>query len=337
MYQFWRKLTDVVHNYEPTDNGLILIRGDYKTSFLEILDLESYSSVQIDKDTAYDFINLYDRVIFTNKLANKSYVFNKKSKVASELPYTLHIKGYKNNDRYLCYSEIDNQECFLIISLDTLNVLDKYAVELDLGLIHSFLEYGIVWSKRKTGTVSLTQLPNKEVWKLNTGDYVKAQTPMPLIDNVYVHENRIYTLCGHHIICTSLDGTLVWNRELEFRPVILEIDKNMGYMVSSNNVAALNLNNGSTFYSKKMNQIIWQGYELFFQGFHPRIYNQKLWCTIQTNGLNFVAALNMENGALEWLQNIETPHFINPPKFDDKRMFILDNGGNLFIYDKTTG
>jgi outer membrane protein assembly factor BamB len=215
--------------------------------------------------------------------------------------------------------------------------LSKYGVDPDMGLTHTFIERGTISSKRKNGTISLTEFPNKEIWKLKIVDYVNAQTPMPTIDNVYFHDNKIYTLCGHNIICTSLNGTLVWNCKLEFRPTFLEMDKNIGYIVSSNNLVILNLNNGTIFYSRKMNQINWLGHEYSFHGFRPQLHDQKLWCPLQTNGLNFVACLNPENGVLEWLQNIETPHFIQPPKFDDNKMFILDNGGNLFIYDKTTG
>jgi hypothetical protein len=334
MFSYSNKITNVIHNYEPIDNGIILIKGDHEKSFLEVINFENESLLQIKDDTAYDFINLHNNIVFTNKLADKSYAFNKISGKVGRLPYTLHIKGLRYKDQYLCYSQIDDHECWVVLSTDSLDILSQYPTDLGLGAVHTFLGDKFISQNQRKGLIALYAFSNIELWKLDISQHAKTENnKLNIIDSTYFHENRIYILCGHTIICTSIDGNILWKNELSFRPFIMGIDKNTGYIISSNKLVSLDLTTGHINYSKKNDTITWSEKKLHFHGSHPQIHNEKLWCNVQTSGHNFIASIEPQSGNVEWLMNITTPYFITPPKFKNDKMYILDNGGNLFAYE----
>lgn len=337
MYTFSNKISQVINNYEPVEDGLILIRGTHETCFLEYLNDEDKLLVKIEQDTAYDFVNFGSNLLFTNKEASKTYAYNKTNQSLNLLPYILHLKGHRDSDKYFCYTEIDGKNCFTIISLDSFMVVDNFPVEISFGVIDSFFGTGIVSSKKRNGIVGLIKFPNEIVWQLNVphllNNDINLKAPISFIE-VDKLKNRAYIICLESILCLTLDGKILWITDIKFKSSQIHIRNNEGYIITSDNFVKLDLETGKINISKKIGHISFQSKKLSFQGHSPQIFDGLLWCTLQTSGYSFIAALEPESGNLEWLQNVPTSNFINAPRFYRNKMYVLDTGGDLFIYKK---
>lgn len=331
MYRFKERITGVIHNYEPQGDSLILIKGNHQESFLQIVHGEGI--ITIDEDTAYDFVCAKENILFTNKTSTATYSHNTLSGRTTKLPYTLHIKGLKNDNEYLCYAEVNGKECFLVISLESLEEVRSYPVDPGYGVIDFFTDTIFISSKKRQAIVALYEFPNRERWKVNLHELASQEDKKTSIDAIHVANNSLVILFGHSVVCLSFAGTLKWIAQLTFRPVFIDLNGNRGMCVSFNNFCTIDLETGEVVTSTKIEHIEWKGRTLPFNGSHPQSRNGQLWCTIQTSGYNFIAALNQGTGAVEWVQHVETPHFISPPKFHKDNLYILDTGGNLFVYE----
>ena len=96
----------------------------------------------------------------------------------------------------------------------------------------------------------------------------------------------------------------------------------------------IDLSNGQIEFEKKLEPIKIQGQQLRFDGYGTTYYKGLVWCCIASHGYNFVAALYPENGEVVWLELVNTPHTLQPPKFHENRMYVLDDGGTLHIYEQ---
>lgn len=337
MYTLSSKISQVIHYYEPHEEGLILIRGTHEKSFLEFLNEKGDELAKVEQDTAYDFLSIGNNILFTNKQAVRTYSYNRVNKNLNMMPYVLHLKGHRNNDEYFCYAEVNGKECFVVISLDSLIIINELSIDINLGMIDSFLGDRIVSSKKRNGIVGLIEFPNNIIWQLNIPQVLKMDIESKIsISSVYVDKttSRIYVIYNHNVICVSLNGEILWITDIKFRSNQMHVKNNEGYIVAFDNFIKMDLDTGRIKISKKIENILFASKEFIFQGHSPQIFNGSLWCPVQTNGYNFVTALNPDSGVLEWWQNVATPHFINTPTFYKSKMYILDTGGNLFIYSK---
>jgi len=334
MYIFKEKITRVVHNYEPFDDSLILIRGNHQESFLQLIDNEGIVT-SVNNDTAYDFVSANENILFTNKTSSATYSYNKNSGSTIKMPYVLHIKGLKSGDNYLCNAEIEGKECVLVVSLDSLKEIRSYPIGLGLGGVDVFIDDVFLSSKKRQGVIALFEFPNRELWKLNIHEFTDQENDKTSIDEIQVFNDSFVVLFGYSLVCISFKGVVNWITKLAFRPITIDLSEKRGTCVSSSNFCTIDLDSGKVLKSTKLEAIEWAGLKLPFVGSNPRTFNNQLWCTIQANGYNFIAALNQLTGDLAWLQNIETPHFISPPKFHKDSLYTLDTGGNLFVYKKS--
>lgn len=98
----------------------------FDSDFSEIFELEQ---------TSYDFFLYKSSLFFTSQIITtdnggkilKSYHLDIRSKGIEELPYTLHIKGIHNEDKYLCFgnngfASNDKDSHYFLIDLNTFKV-----------------------------------------------------------------------------------------------------------------------------------------------------------------------------------------------------------------------
>jgi hypothetical protein len=338
MYRFERKIEDVIHNYQPYEDGLILIRGSHERSYLEFIDKDGLELQKIEQVTAYDFIRANNRIIFTNKEATETFTCDLHSKKIDILPYVLHIKGHRNDDEYLCYSQFEKEECFLIISLNTLDIVKKAPLEISLGTIDAFLGEKVITSKKRSGKIALVDISNHHsVWQLDIPSFSKKPIESKVgIDSVYINDKKdqIYVLFGSRVICLKFSGEIFWTVDLEFRPTRMHINGDIGYIITSGKMVKIDLLTGQVIFSRKMEDIEWAGQKLVFQGSQLEFFKNLLWCPVQTSGHNFICAVDPESGETKWIHNINAPHFINLPKFYNDKMYVLDTGGNLYFFSQ---
>ncbi len=297
MYRICNQIiTGIVHNYEPVINGVIAITGDFKKSFLQFFADDTSPSLKIDFDTAYDFVLAENKILFTNKVSTRSYFFDLNSKKINLLPYVLHIKGLRCGNDYLCYSEEDDQECWLTISLESLQIIDKYASPLGFGSVDVFLGDSFLSCKKRQGIIARFDLPSNECsWQTDIKNALMLQPNHKIeIDQVVIVGSQVIAIANCMLLAFDLsNGRLIWKRELSFRPIALSIRNTKGYIVTGNHFSVIDLDSGKVLLDKKL-----------------------------------------EDGSVMWIENVNTPHSIHPPKFHDDRMYILDTGGTLHIYEK---
>ena len=59
-----------------------------------------------------------------------------------------------------------------------------------------------------------------------------------------------------------------------------------------------------------------------------------LWYEVFISGYAFILAIDPETGEYKWIHKVETYERVMDIKFYDDKMFLLDSGNTLFIYEE---
>lgn len=330
-------ITDVLYNFTPINEGLILIRGD-KEGYIEFLDKNYSLNETIQIDSAYDFLVYQQKLLFTNSEGTKSWLYSLENGHLEQCTYVLHLPGIKSKDQYLCPANNPN-ETHLIISLRDFLIIKDLGNNLGLGNLIYFDDHLFISTKNRKGQIFQSDFFNTKIWEIDlseTASYTNYDGyHRGEIDQVYVVNELVIVVAKVFILAYDFNsGDLLWKHEFDYRPNALAIHGTEGFILVGAQYAIIDLTSGKVIYELKLDDFEFRGHKLQFDGY-GRLYHEGLiWCCIQTSGYHFVAALYPENGEVVWLENVNTPHSIKSPVFYEDRMYILDSGGTLHIYEK---
>jgi hypothetical protein len=199
-----------------------------------------------------------------------------------------------------------------------------------------YFEGGVIRFMKGHPTILLAASNFEVLWEKDLNDLCHQADEEEGIDDVYKAGEKIIVLAKRLIIALdSGNGNLLWHQRLSFPPIALSVHESEAYMLAGQHFAVIDLNSGQIALDKKLEDFVFNGRTLQFDGY-GRVYHEGLvWCCLQTNGYYFVAAIYPEDGRVVWLEHVNTPHSIHPPKFKEDKMYVLDTGGNLHIYQKS--
>jgi outer membrane protein assembly factor BamB len=333
-------ISGIIHHYEPSQGEIVAIMGNDRESFLNLISEGRSQSSKIDLDTAYDFVTARDKIVFTNKTASKTYSYDRMSREVKQLSYVLHIKGLRCDKNYFCYSEVQNEERWILISLDSLEILRTYPLSTGFGTVDCFFGDSILSCKKREGIIGRFSLSSgKCIWQTDLKTLPGTSTSSvtsAAIDQIYAIGESIIVV-AELLICrlNQSDGRLIWKQDFHYRPVALTFQNSHGYIVTGHHYAVIDLHSGNLLIDKNLEDFTFHQQKLQFDGY-GRIYHEGLvWCCLHTNGYYFVAAIYPEDGSVVWLEHVNTRYSIHPPRFHEDKMYILDTGGNLHIYQKS--
>ena len=288
------------------------IRYNYVNNDVIIFNLESLE----DKYT-YDRTFIYDRrkktLIFKGKI--ELILFSKKCFDGNIL--------YSNTNENIIIFDILKGEILKKIDKSTIGVTllvtEKYVVK-------KYNPYIYIYVK---SDYSLLRQQNIQ-------DFFPDKEELCIYE-IYSYRDTFIIIAGIGIVCISQkDGHLLWR--LNKGAFTMEIVGNLGYVCTGLSLYWVNLDTGEKHgYGRKYDRLPDFEYngETHWPSGHRVVYHKGLlWYRVYSSGESFILAIDPETGEYKWIHKVETYEKVMDIKFYDDKMFLLDSGNTLFIYEE---
>jgi outer membrane protein assembly factor BamB len=270
------------------------------------------------------------------------------------LGYNLRGWDYKNNKRVDLFHDkfyVLHTDSFLISKMVNLKerVVDYFISFFSSGICDAqkinFPSYPILFRDNKficmKGKIYIYDWINKTLILDADFSEIGSYTDMlgrfykGEVKNVYLYKNKVIVLAGAAIVTFDLNtGEKLWQHTKTPTYWDMAINDHLGYLSTNAAWGILNLTTGDYEFKGKFPDIQYNGKNLWSTGGELTYHDNLLWLNVFTNGLSFLVAMNPQNGTYEWVEKVETTEAINPPKFHGNRMYLLDTGRTLHVYEK---
>jgi outer membrane protein assembly factor BamB len=159
------------------------------------------------------------------------------------------------------------------------------------------------------------------------------------IYRVYYHQDKIIASISRAIIALNpQSGELLWKIDFEdYTPVDIVFDGNKGYM---GDIAyyVIDIDKGEVILKSRFDENIEiEGDKIRWvtSGSGLVLHQGFLWCVFGENKRCYLAKINPVNGKLLDAMSLDTQApSAKPPVFNENRVYILDQDGELFIYEE---
>ena len=288
------------------------IRYNYVNNDVIIFNLESLE----DKYT-YDRTFIYDR-------RKKTLIF--KGKIE------LILFSKKCFDGNILYSNTnENIIIFDILKGEILKKIDKPIIGVTLLVTEKYVIKGYdpyIYIYVKSDYSLLRQQ--------NIQDFFPDKEELCIYE-IYSYRDTFIIIAGIGIVCISQkDGHLLWR--LNKGAFTMEIVGNLGYVCTGLSLYWVNLDTGEKHgYGRKYDRLPDFEYngETHWPSGHRVVYHKGLlWYRVYSSGESFILAIDPETGEYKWIHKVETYEKVMDIKFYDDKMFLLDSGNTLFIYEE---
>ena len=157
------------------------------------------------------------------------------------------------------------------------------------------------------------------------------------IYSVHPYKNTFIVIAKMGIVCLSQkDGSLIWKVNSGART--MEIVGNLGYVCTGLSLYWVNLDTGEKYgYGRKYDRLPdfeYNGETYWPAGYRVVYHKGLLWYEVFISGYAFILAIDPETGEYKWIHKVETYERVMDIKFYDDKMFLLDSGNTLFIYEE---
>lgn len=181
----------------------------------------------------------------------------------------------------------------------------------------------------------------EQLWQQDLSEYLKrysdGKEKQGKINQVKLYKDSLIVVSDGGVLRLALEtGEIIWKVKGYTRT--MEIVENIGYCCSGLSLWKLNLETGEEsgygWEYHRLPDIKWNG-RTYWPGGHEVIYHEGLlWYSVFASGHSFLVAINPHDGHYKWVHHVETNEKIDSPKFHNNKMFLLDTGGTLHIYEK---
>lgn len=132
------------------------------------------------------------------------------------------------------------------------------------------------------------------------------------------------------------DGNVVW--KTDGYAATLEIVDNIGYACTNSALYKIDLDTGEiSGYGWEYHGLptfIYEGQKHWPIGHKVVYHDGLLWYSVYDYGQSFLIAISPENGNYEWIHHVDTHDKTRAPQFYGNKMFLMDTGNTLHIYEK---
>ena len=245
---------------------------------------------------------------------------------------------YIYNNLYYNLSEIDNN---CIYNLVTGEVVGKCKNEIK-GFVKLNTDNHIVTGKYlQTYIYIYIKTDFTLLWQKEMRDFFNneedSENNQLQIQEIYAYKNTFIIVTTFGIVCLNQkDGSLFWKTDSYART--MEIVGNIGYVCTSLSLYKINLDTGEeSGYGWIHDRLpdFEYGDRSYWPAGHRVVYhNGFLWYLVYDAGDSFIIAINPETGDYEWIHKVDTYEKADEIQFYEDKMFVLDTGGYLHIYEK---
>lgn len=291
-----------------------------------------------ETEIRYNYVN-NDVIIFNLESLEDKYTYDR-TFIYDRRKKTLIFKGeiklilYKEEcfDGNILYSSTnENIIIFDILKGEILKKIDKPIIGVTLLVTEKYVIKGYdpyIYIYVKSDYSLLRQQ--------NIQDFFPDKEELCIYE-IYSYRDTFIIIAGIGIVCISQkDGHLLWR--LNKGAFTMEIVGNLGYVCTGLSLYWVNLDTGEKHgYGRKYDRLPDFEYngETYWPAGHRVVYHKGLlWYEVFISGYAFILAIDPETGEYKWIHKVETYERVMDIKFYDDKMFLLDSGNTLFIYEE---
>ena len=288
------------------------VRYYYVNNDVIIFNLESLE----DKYT-YDRTFIYDR-------RKKTLIF--KGEIELNISYIFFNKNILNSNTN------ENIIVFDILKGEILKKIDKPTIGVTLLVTEKY-----VVKKYDPYIYIYVKSDYSLLRQQNIQDFFPGEEDLSILE-IYSYKDTFIIIARVGIVCLSQkDGSLIWKCNYYART--MEIVGHYGYVCTSLSFYRVDLDTGEKYgYGRKYDRLPDFEYngETYWPAGHRVVYNKGLlWYDVHTSKHPFIIAIDPETGNYQWIHEITNSNgYIENIKFYDDKMFLLDSGNTLFIYEE---
>ena len=289
------------------------VRYYYVNNDVIIFNLESLE----DKYT-YDRTFIYDRrrktLIFRGEIElNISYIF-----------FNKNILNSNTNENIIVFD---------ILKGKILNKIDKPTIGVTLLMTEEYVvkkydPYIYIYVKSDYSLVRQQDIQ----------DFFPGEEDLSILE-IYSYKDTFIIIARVGIVCLSQkDGSLIW--KCDHYALTMEIVGHYGYVCTSLSFYRVDLDTGEFYnYNRKYSRLPdfeYNGKNHWPSGHRVVYHKGLLWYRVYSSGESFIIAIDPETANYQWIYKVETYEKVMDIKFYDDKMFLLDSGNTLFIYEEDT-
>ena len=176
------------------------------------------------------------------------------------------------------------------------------------------------------------------LWQQNIQDFFPGEEELSIFE-IYSYKDTFIIIARVGIVCLSQkDGSLIWKCNYYART--MEIVGHYGYVCTSLSFYRVDLDTGEKYgYGRKYDRLPdfeYNGKNHWPAGHRVVYHKGLLWYRVYSSGESFIIAIDPETANYQWIHKVETYEKVMDIKFYDDKMFLLDSGNTLFIYEEDT-
>ena len=176
------------------------------------------------------------------------------------------------------------------------------------------------------------------LWQQNIQDFFPGEEELSIFE-IYSYKDTFIIIARVGIVCLSQkDGSLIWKCNYYART--MEIVGHYGYVCTSLSFYRVDLDTGEKYgYGRKYDRLPdfeYNGKNHWPAGYRVVYHKGLLWYRVYSSGESFIIAIDPETANYQWIHKVETYEKVMDIKFYDDKMFLLDSGNTLFIYEEDT-
>ena len=245
---------------------------------------------------------------------------------------TFHINAYRFYDKNILYNINKNR----VLTFDILKGGILQEKEMSLKGITAFFTYDYIIRYDDIYIYIYVKNNYSLLRQQNIQDFFPKEEEFRIYE-IYPYKDTFIVVTRTGIVCLSQkEGSLIWKVNSGART--MEIVGNLGYVCTGLSLYWVNLDNGEKYgYGRKYDRLPdfeYNGETYWPAGYRVVYHKGLLWYEVFISGYAFILAIDPETGKYKWIHKVETYERVMDIKFYDDKMFLLDSGNTLFIYEE---
>ena len=307
--------------------------------YFQELSLKGEVLWQSEESNVYSYHVNQEVIIFNLKTAEETaediLIYDRKTKkIIFKGKIELYLFSPRFYDKNILYNINKNR----VLTFDILKGGILQEKEISLKGITAFFTYDYIVRYDDIYIYIYVKNDFSLLWQQNIQDFFPGEEELSILE-IYSYKDTFIIIARVGIVCLSQkDGSLIWKCDYYART--MEIVGHYGYVCTSLSFYRVDLDNGEKYgYGRKYDRLPdfeYNGETYWPAGYRVVYHKGLLWYRVYSSGESFILVIDPETGEYKWIHKVETYEKVMDIKFYDDKMFLLDSGNTLFIYEEDT-
>ena len=336
MYRQVKKINDI-GRYIYIDGLIYGIKEEEEKRYFQELSLGGKVLWQSKENNVYDYYANEEVIIFNLKntvgTSKDVLIYDRKTKkIIFKGEIELYLFSSRFYDKNILYNINKNR----VLTFDILKGGILQEKEMPLKGITAFFTYDYIVRYDDIYIYIYVKNDYSLLRQQNIQDFFPKEEEIEIY-SVHPYKNTFIVIAKMGIVCLSQkDGSLIWKCDHYART--MEIVGHYGYVCTSLSFYRVDLDTGEFYnYNRKYSRLPdfeYNGETYWPAGYRVVYHKGLLWYEVFISGYAFILAIDPETGKYKWIHKVETYERVMDIKFYDDKMFLLDSGNTLFIYEE---